>query len=144
MTRRRRRWMWLWLEVMDCLRHRPIQCIPEAVSAVVQCLGREPDRSPPPTSEVKDTWIYTSTQSLCLHVAYRDSVVGYSPYAVFHPWWRLLHYRTAMFWICERKIEGRREEKCHYELRGTGPFLTFAVEGGIWSTLHTGHITLGK
>jgi hypothetical protein len=39
----------------------PIQWVPGALSSGVKRQGREADRSPPTSAEVKKTWIYTST-----------------------------------------------------------------------------------
>jgi hypothetical protein len=39
---------------------RPIQSVPGALFPAVKQQGREADRSPPATAEVKKTWIYTS------------------------------------------------------------------------------------
>jgi hypothetical protein len=39
----------------------PIQCVPGALSLEIKRLGRDADRSPPASAEVKKMWIYTST-----------------------------------------------------------------------------------
>jgi hypothetical protein len=39
----------------------PIQLVPGALSLRVKRLGREVDRSPPASADVKKMWIYTST-----------------------------------------------------------------------------------
>jgi hypothetical protein len=45
----------------------PIQWVPGAVPPGVKRQGREADRSPPTSAEVKKTWIYTSTPPIHLH-----------------------------------------------------------------------------
>jgi hypothetical protein len=39
----------------------PIQWVPEALSSGVKRPGHEADHSPPNSTEVKKTWVYTST-----------------------------------------------------------------------------------
>jgi hypothetical protein len=45
----------------------PIQWVPGAVSLGVKRPGREADRSPPSSSEIKNAWNYTSTPPILLH-----------------------------------------------------------------------------
>jgi hypothetical protein len=45
----------------------PIQSVPGALSLEIKRQGREADQSPPSSTEVKNTWSYTSTPPIPLH-----------------------------------------------------------------------------
>jgi hypothetical protein len=47
---------------------QPIKWVPGVLSPRVKRPGREADHSPPPSAEVKNTWIYTSTAPYVLTV----------------------------------------------------------------------------
>jgi len=53
----------------------PIQWVPGIFTGAKQP-GRESDRLPPSSAEVKNKWSFTSAQTACAHVV--DSVASYS------------------------------------------------------------------